>query len=164
MPWLLNLPALKNLRAGTQKTIRWPGYAAKITVLKEMGLLSETPIDVNGTSVIPKDVLDKLLYPKVKLQDGEHDLTLFRVEVAGLKNGQPRTLRAEMVDKFDTATGFTSMARTTAFTGSIVAQMIGLGDLSPDGGLIHPEQIITGPLFEQLINTLAESNVTIDFS
>jgi len=42
--------------------------------------------------------------------------------------------------------------------------MIGLGDLSPDGGLLHPEQIITGPLFDRLIDTLAESNVTFKFS
>ena len=33
MPWLLDLPTLKGLQTGTQKTIRWPGYAAKVTVL-----------------------------------------------------------------------------------------------------------------------------------
>ena len=43
MPWLLDLPVFKNLKAGTQKTVRWPGYAAKVTTLKEMGLLSEQP-------------------------------------------------------------------------------------------------------------------------
>ena len=41
--------------------------------------------------------------------------------------------------------------------------MIGLGDLSPDGGLIHPEQIITGPHFEQLIDTLANGRLLLKY-
>ena len=31
-----------------------------------------------------------LLYPHVKLQEGERDITLFRVEVLGEKKGRPR--------------------------------------------------------------------------
>ncbi|MCY3554678.1 MAG: hypothetical protein OXH56_05085, partial [Gemmatimonadetes bacterium] len=53
-PWLLELEVLKGLRTGTQKTVRWPGYSHKVTVLRELGLLSEDPVDVAGTSVIPK--------------------------------------------------------------------------------------------------------------
>lgn len=58
MPWLVELPALKNLKIGTQKTIRWPGYAAKATVLKELGLLSLEPVEVDGVKVSPKKLLD----------------------------------------------------------------------------------------------------------
>ena len=42
-------------------TCRWPGYAAKVTVLKEMGLLSQEPVDVDGVPVVPKKLLDALL-------------------------------------------------------------------------------------------------------
>jgi len=31
-----------------QKTVRWPGHAANATVLKELGLLSEGPVEVDG--------------------------------------------------------------------------------------------------------------------
>ena len=51
-----DLEALKGLKTGTQKTVRWPGYAAKVTALREMGLLSEKPIDVDGAQVAPKKV------------------------------------------------------------------------------------------------------------
>jgi lysine 6-dehydrogenase len=155
MPWLLEIPALQNLKAGSQKTIRWPGYAAKVTVLKEMGLLSQKPIEVNGVEVTPKQVLDTLLYPHVKLNEGETDITAFRVEAVGLKEGRRCRLRVEMVDRYDPVLGFTSMARTTAFTGAIVARMAGRGDLPNNGGLIHPEQIISGPLFDRLLQELA---------
>jgi saccharopine dehydrogenase-like NADP-dependent oxidoreductase len=158
MPWLLDLEALRDLKHGTQKTIRWPGYAAKVTVLREMGLLGQEPVEVDGAWVAPKKLLDALLYPHVKLLDGEHDLTLFRVEVLGQVEGQQRRHRIEMVDRYDETLGFTSMARTTAFTGSIVARMVARGDLQAHG-LVTPEQVVTGRLFDQLVAELASANI-----
>jgi len=163
VPWLLNLPIFQNLKSGTQKTIRWPGYAAKVTVLKEMGLLSQTPVQVDGVSVIPKNLLDTLLYPRVKMEAGERDMTLFRVELLGRHNGQSCRAQAQMVDYFDPVSGFTSMARTTAFTGAIVAQLIVQHQLRATG-LIHPEQIITGPLFDQLLDKLSAKNINFTIS
>ncbi len=163
MPWLLDLEALKGLKVGTQKTVRWPGYAAKVTVLKEMRLLSEEPIDVEGVQVAPKRLLDTLLYPHVRLEEGERDITVFRVEVMGEKDGRPRRYKIEMVDRYDTVHGFTSMARTTAFTGAIVARLIARGDLQASGWRT-PEQLITGPLFERLVRELADVNILFDMT
>jgi lysine 6-dehydrogenase len=163
MPWLLELPALKSLRTGTQKTIRWPGYAAKVTLLKELGLLSLTPVNVEDAAVTPKKFLDALLYPRVKLEEGEHDITLFRVEVTGRANGLPRRYRIDMVDRYDEKFGFTSMARTTAFTGAIVARMIARGDIK-GSGLISPEKLIAGAPFDRLVNELAEQDVHFELT
>jgi len=158
MPWLLELEALKGLRRGSQKTCRWPGYAAKVTVLREMGLLSHEPVEVEGMRVVPKKVLDAVLYPRVRLEEGERDVTLFRVEAVGERQGQPRRYKIEMVDRYDERLGFTSMARTTAFTGAIVARMVARGDLEA-GGFVTPEKVITGPLFDKLVEELAAVNV-----
>jgi lysine 6-dehydrogenase len=158
MPWLLDLPALQNLKAGSQKTIRWPGYAAKATLLKELGLLSMEPIEVDGVKVAPKNLLDALLYPYVELKEGERDLTLFRVEVIGQKDSQPRRYQAELVDRYDETLEFTSMARTTAFTGAIIARMVARGELSARG-LVTPEQVITGPRFDRLMAELAALSI-----
>jgi lysine 6-dehydrogenase len=161
VPWLLELPELEHLRIGTQKTVRWPGYAAKVTILKEMGLLSQEPVDVEGVQVAPKQLLDAVLYPRVRLAEDERDITVFRVEAVGEKAGRPRKYRVEMVDRYDEATGFTSMARTTAFTGAIVARMIGRGNLQANGAL-SPEKVITGPLFDRLVAELAAVGVRFD--
>jgi lysine 6-dehydrogenase len=163
MPWLLDLPALQDLKLGTQKTIRWPGYAAKVTVLKEIGLLSREPVEVDGTQVVPKHLLDALLYPHVRLRENERDITLLRVEVIGEQNGRRRHHRIDMIDRYDEEGGFTSMARTTAFTGAIVARMIARGEIRATGAL-PPEQVITGPLFDQLTAELASVEIRFDLA
>jgi saccharopine dehydrogenase-like NADP-dependent oxidoreductase len=163
MPWLLDLEALKGLKTGTQKTVRWPGYAARVTTLKELGLLGERPIDVDGVQVAPKKLLDALLYPHVRLEPGERDITVFRVEVAGEKDGRPRRYRVDMVDRYDPIHDFTSMARTTAFTGAIVARMIARGDLQARGWLT-PERVITAALFDRLVRELAETGVLFEMT
>ena len=163
MPWLMDLKALKGLKLGTQMTCRWPGYAAKVTVLKEMGLLSQEPVDVDGVPVVPKKLLDALLYPHVKLEEGERDITLFRVEATGEQDGYPRRYKVEMVDRYDEVLGFTSMARTTAFTGAIVARMIARGDIKATGFLM-PEQVVVGPLFDALLDELAAANVQLEIT
>jgi lysine 6-dehydrogenase len=127
-------------------------------VLKELGLLSEEPVEVDGVRVAPKSVVDAVLYPRVTLEEGERDITLFRVEARGKKDGVPRRHRVEMVDRYDEALGFTSMARTTAFTAAIVARMIARGELRAKG-LLTPEQVITGPLIDRLLAELAAVNV-----
>jgi lysine 6-dehydrogenase len=149
------------LKLGTQKTVRWPGYAAKVTVLKELGLLSEEPVEVDGVSVAPKRLVDAVLYPRVRLEEGERDITLFRVEAIGEKEGVLRRYKVEMVDRYDDLLGFTSMARTTAFTGAIVARMIARGEIKAKG-LFTPEQVITGPLLDRLLTELAAVNVRFE--
>lgn len=163
MPWLLDLDALKGLKTGTQKTVRWPGYAAKVTALKELGLLSEKPIDVDGVKVAPKKLLDAVLYPHVRLEEGERDITVFRVEVIGVKDGRPRRYKIDMVDRYDTVHDFTSMARTTAFTGAIVARMVARGEIRATGWQT-PERLITGPLFDRLVKELAAVGVVFEMT
>jgi lysine 6-dehydrogenase len=156
--WLLEMEILKDLKYGAHTTIRWPGYAAKVTVLKEMGMLSEKPVEVDGVQVAPKSVLDAVLYPHVKMEEGERDITLFRTEVKGEKDGQPRKYLFETVDRYDDVLGFTSMARTTGFTGAIIARMIARGDLKVKG-MFMSEQAVFGPLFDMLVSELAAAGV-----
>ncbi len=162
-PWILDIPALKNIKLGTQKTVRWPGYAEKVTVLKELGLLSLEPVIVDGAPVIPKHVVDAVLYPKVKLEEGERDITCFRVTLVGEKDGRPCAYQAEMVDRYDEQTGFTSMARTTAMTGAIVARMAAAGLLQPgDAPFVTPEKLIAGEIFDRLMAELEAAGMVIE--
>ena len=158
MPWLLELDALKHLKLGTQKTVRWPGYAAKATTLRELGLLSFDPVEVDGVAVPPKHVVDAVLYPHVKMQEADRDVTVFRVEVSGQKDGYPAHGRVDMLDRYDEELGFTSMARVTAFTGAIVARMAARGAFTATGWTT-PEKVLTGDLFRELVAELARAGV-----
>jgi saccharopine dehydrogenase-like NADP-dependent oxidoreductase len=127
-------------------------------VLKELGLLSLKPVEVEGARVTPKKVVDAVLYPQVRLGEHERDITTFRVDALGVKHGHACHYRIELVDRYDEALGFTSMARTTAFTAAIVARMVARGDLKASG-LVTPEKLLTGAAFERLVNELAANGM-----
>jgi saccharopine dehydrogenase-like NADP-dependent oxidoreductase len=160
-PWLLELPSLKGLGLGTQKTVRWPGFAAKATLLKELGLLGQEPVTVDGCKVAPKRFLDLLLEPRVRLEENEPDIVVFRVEASGLKNDRPHRYRVQMTDRYDERNGFTAMARVTAFTAAIVARMAARGELNAKG-LLTPEQVIAGAHFHRLLAELAASGILFE--
>jgi len=162
-PWLMDLDVLKDLKLGTQMTVRWPGYAQKASVLWELDLVRTKPIDVDGVQIAPKDLLDALLYPHVKMEEGDRDITCFRVEAIGEKKGRPRRYKIETVDRYDEELGFTSMARTTGFTGAIIARMMARGELKAEG-LFTPEQVISGPLFDRLVEDLAAMNIRFEMT
>jgi lysine 6-dehydrogenase len=160
MPWMLEVPALRQLRTATQKTIRWPGYAAKVSVLKELGLLSLDLVEVDGARVAPKRVIDAALRSKVRMSDDDVDITLFRVDVLGQRGGERAALRAEMIDRGDIANGLTSMARTTAFTAAIIGRMAGARLFPADiKGLVTAERVVVGPLFDRLVAELSKAGI-----
>jgi saccharopine dehydrogenase-like NADP-dependent oxidoreductase len=156
---LLEIPALRRLRAGTQKTVRWPGYAAKVSVLRDLGLLADTPVVVDGVSVVPKRVIDAVLYPRVRLEPGEHDLALVRVSVLGVRKGRPWHATAEMIDRF--TDGFTAMARTTCFPASVAARMIADGTVKARG-VQRPESLIAGSAGDRFLRELQAHGIRID--
>lgn len=99
-----------------EKTMRYPGHIEKIRVLRESGFFGTAPVEVAGVRVRPLDVASKLLFPSWQFAPGEEDLTAMRVIVEGSKGGRRVRRSFEMVDRFDHATGTTSMARTTGYT------------------------------------------------
>ena len=55
-------------------------------------------------------------------------------------NGAPSVLRWDLYDELDPATGWSSMARTTAFPATIVARLIEQGVIS-EPGVYAPEAL-----------------------
>jgi lysine 6-dehydrogenase len=111
------------------KTIRYPGHCAKFKTMIDLGLCGSTPIGVDGASVKPRRVLGELLVRN--LPHDEPDVVLVRVELAG----GGRTLRYDIVDRYDPETGLSAMMRTTAFPASIVALMMARNETTSKGSL-----------------------------
>jgi lysine 6-dehydrogenase len=162
-PTLLELPALRGLREGTQKTLRWPGYAEKAALLRDLGLLGGEPVTVDGVPVVPRRLLDAVAAPRLRLEAGERDLVVLRVEAVGEKEGRRCRLSLQTVDRFDAATGLTAMARATGFTAAIVARMAARGEIA-GSGILPPEQVLTGPLFRRLAGELANAGIRFTFT
>ncbi|HLR54461.1 MAG TPA: saccharopine dehydrogenase C-terminal domain-containing protein [Pseudogracilibacillus sp.] len=135
-----------NVQTLEYKTIRYPGHAEKFKLLVDLNLTNTNYyVDVGGEQVNPREVLLKVLDPIVDLKDKE-DAVLLRVVVTGSQNQKPATYTYEMITYKDKVTGITAMARATANTVSVVAQMIGRGSVTKKG-VFPPETIIDGDLY-----------------
>jgi saccharopine dehydrogenase-like NADP-dependent oxidoreductase len=121
----------------------------------DLGLTSSDDIDVDGTNVKPRGILRELLVRHLPA-DGP-DVVLIRLEFRGRWDGESRTLRYDIIDKFDESTGLSAMMRTTAFPASIIAQMMARGDISQKGA-IPQERCVPPQLF---IDELAARNIRI---
>jgi len=127
------------------KTLRWPGHYAEWKTYLNAGLLETEPIEVGGVKVSPREVLHTLLDPKLRAKPGEPDLVIVRVQAIGKKDGHAAKVVVELIDRFDEATGFTAMERTTGWDGSIKAILNARG-VTPRG--VQPAEIaVPGPLY-----------------
>jgi len=157
---LYEVEKFKRVRRCTSKTVRYPGYCKKVKFLDECGLLSREPIEFKGQKIVPFEVFSKIIYPKVRLEEGEKDITVLRVVIEGVKDGCETRYTFEMVDFYDDARGVTSMAKTTSYTAAIVARMLGRGDILKKG-LVPPVRVVRGSLFRRLLKELAERGVRV---
>ncbi|RYG73285.1 saccharopine dehydrogenase [Lentibacillus lipolyticus] len=146
-----------NLKTLEYKTIRYPGHADKFKLLVDLNLTrADYTVDLNGEQVSPRDVFLKVLDPIVELGDKD-DVVLLRVKVGGEKAGNPETHVFEMTTYKDREHNVTAMARATANTISVVAQMIAGGTITKRG-VYPPEQIVPG---DPYISEMAKRGVNI---
>lgn len=128
------------------KTIRYPGHAEKFKLLVDLNLTrADYEVELNGQKIKPRDVFLRTLDPIVDLKDKD-DVVLLRVQVSGVKDEQTSSYEYEMATYKDRVNQVTAMARATANTISVVAQMIGDQRIS-EKGVYPPEKIVPGDLY-----------------
>lgn len=131
---------LPGVRTMEEKTLRWPGHAAAIQPLLAGGRFLE---EFRAQCVV----------------DPPADLVALIVR-ARWANGRAQTIT--MVDRYDPATKLTAMARTTAFTTSVIAQLAAAGGM-PSAGVLPPEKIASNPdAVRFVIDAMASRGVTFD--
>ncbi|MDW8328671.1 MAG: saccharopine dehydrogenase C-terminal domain-containing protein [Candidatus Bipolaricaulota bacterium] len=123
-----------------EKTLRYPGHIEYIKVLRETGFLGKEPIEINGMQIRPLDLTAKLLFPQWRLDPDEPEFTIMRVTIEGIENGRRKEYVYELLDRFDSKTKTSSMARTTGYTCTAVATLV-LEGIFTQKGIIPPEYI-----------------------
>ncbi|MFO7588787.1 MAG: saccharopine dehydrogenase C-terminal domain-containing protein [Gemmatimonadota bacterium] len=131
------------------KTLRYPGHATLMRNIRELGLLSEEPIEVDGREVAPRDVTIAILKPLLTRRN-EPDLVALRVVVRGTKDGRPVTHRWDLLDLEDQDRGITAMERTTGYTLAIVGLMMGRNVIDRPGVMPPDEGIPAEPYLAEL--------------
>lgn len=142
-----------------EKTLRYPGHAERMRMLRETGFFSEEEIQVGETTIRPIDLTAKLMFPMWQLPEGEGDQTIMRIAVEGTLNGRRARRTWDMLDRFDHEQGITSMARTTGYTCTAAVRALAAG-LYKEPGLVPPEVLGRVPgIYDFVVARLAERGV-----
>jgi lysine 6-dehydrogenase len=137
------------------KTLRYPGHAELMAAMRDLGLYDDTPIDVKGVRVSPRDVFIATVGPKLR-RPGAKDLVALRVVVTGKKDGVATTRRYDLLDYYDAQHDITAMMRVTGYTLSITGQLMASRALA--SGVHTPDECFPG---DQYIAELAKRGINI---
>lgn len=146
---MIHIPDMK------EKTLRYPGHIDLIIALKQAGFFDTTPLHINDTAVSPLDFTSKLLVNEWKLGAEEEEFTVMKVII----KGEGKTVEYNLLDRYDTATKTSSMARTTGYTCTAAVNLIAKGLFTEKG--VYPPELIGNrkECFEFVVNYLEQRNV-----
>ena len=111
------------------KTLRYPGHAAAVQAMAEIGLFDVEPREVGAVSVAPREMLLELL--AANLPPPGDDLVLLRVWAEAERHGDGVAAGAEITDRNDDR--FSALARTTAFPASALGHLLASGAIADPG-------------------------------
>lgn len=114
----------------TYKTLRYPGHAYLMKSMRDLGLFSDEPLEVDGTVVAPRDVFIAAVSPHLVRPEGK-DLVAMRVVAEGVRGGAPHRVTYEMLDFYDEKIGVTAMMRTTGYSLAAVVRLQVEGAIPP---------------------------------
>ena len=130
----MNVPNMK------EKTMRYPGHIEKMRLLRETGFFSQEEIEVRGARIRPIDLTSRLLFAKWEYAPGERDVTAMQITVEGVRSEQRLRYRYDLVDRYDAASGTSSMARATGYAATMTVRLVANGMYSRKG-LSAPEHV-----------------------
>jgi saccharopine dehydrogenase-like NADP-dependent oxidoreductase len=156
---LRTLLAVEGIPDMKEKTLRYPGHADRMRMLRATGFFDEQPVEIDGVRVRPIDVTAELLFPAWQLPEGEGDLTVMRIVIEGVRDGRAVRRTWDLLDRYHHDTGVTSMARTTGYTCTAAVRALAAG-LYSEPGLVPPETLGRTPgVYDFMIERLAERGV-----
>lgn len=134
---LLSTCATPNM---VEKTMRYPGHAELMRVLRESGFFSKDQIMAASGLVRPRDVTEALLFNAWHFEDGEPDLTVMKLTMEGRKDGKEVRHVYNLLDYYDPDTETSSMARTTGYMCTAMVNLVASG-LWTEPGVAAPELV-----------------------
>jgi lysine 6-dehydrogenase len=144
-----------------EKTMRYPGHAVRMRILRDAGFFSTKEIQAASGSVRPLDVTESLLFSAWKFEEGEPDLTVMRIVVEGMQDGTAMRHTYNLLDYYNPDTETMSMARTTGYTCTAMVNLVARG-LWAEPGLAPPEVVGRDPdCFDAVLEHLEERGVHV---
>lgn len=129
---------------------RWPGWCVFWRPLKKFGFLSDKSLKGLGCPISPRQFLVNLMSPQLQYRDDEKDIVAMYNIFEGLKGGRKKKMKTTLMIERDLKTGLFAMSIGVGYTASIVAQMIGSGQITPKGVLNPAIDVPYGPFMAEL--------------
>ena len=138
------------IRQAGRYSLRWPGWCAFWAPLKKLGFLSESPVAGLDCRVNPRQFLVKHLGPQLQYRDNEKDMVAMRNLFEGIQDGRNKSIRMDLLIERDLETGLFAMNIGVGYPASIVAQMIGSGQILRKGVLSPAMDVPYAPFMAEL--------------
>jgi len=110
-----------------EKTMRYPGHADLMRAFRDTGLFGTEPVTTDHGTAVPRALTSRLLFQHWAFENGEPDVSIMRIEVDGDLDGRPVHRVFDLLDRYDPATGTSSMARTTGYTCTATVRLVAAG-------------------------------------
>ena len=144
-----------------EKTLRYPGHAERMRMLREMGLFSREPLEIKGVRMAPLDMTSRLLFDMWAPQGKGRDLAIMRIEIRGQIKGRELLTTMDLYDEYDDESGTTAMARTTGYTCAAAARLL-LNGTYQEAGVRPPEHMgADREVYDLLVKDLAQRGVEL---
>ena len=121
----------------TRYALRWPGWGDFWRPLKQLGFLSDDPLQFSDCKVTPHQFLTTLIGPQIQYEDTEKDIVAMQNIFEGIKDGKRKRLTMNLLIERDLDSGLFAMNRGVGYPASIVAQMLAKGEIATKG-LLSP--------------------------
>ena len=140
------------------------GWQQDFQLIVALGLMEREPLKVNGSPISPRDFFLNLLASKHLLGHPQEvvpdDCECSRVQVVGKKRGQPVELQLEVLYRSKKEWRVSSAQYGVGIPASIVAQMLGRGQIDRRG-VLPPENCVDPP---SLFSELAKRDMPVTIS
>ncbi len=149
---------LNGVKRSGRYTLRWPGWSNFWHPLKQLGLLSDIPLEGVEPPTSPRRFISRLLAPQMQYADDERDLCFMRNVFVGVKDGRRMTLTTDLVIERNLDSGLFAMSLGVGYPASIVAQMMARGEIAGHGVLNPATHLPAAPFLHEL----ARRGITIE--
>ena len=145
-----------------EKTLRYPGHIDMMKTLHKAGFFNTKELEVNGKKFTPLEVSSRILFDQWMFEEFDEDFTVMRIIIEGMKEGKKLRYTYDMLDRYDKEKDILSIARTTGYTCTAVAQIL-LEDKFTEAGIIPPELLGKhAEIYHQVMTYLQKRNVTFE--
>ena len=147
-----------------EKTLRYPGHAERIRLLRDTGFFGREPLDIDGRPVAPIEVTSRLLFEAwrpSRAGDG-HDLVVMRLVLSGQLQGRPTETTVDLYHAYDPITETTAMAGTTGTTCAAAARCLLAGNYRDPG--IRPLEYLGANkgVYQLILTDLARRGIQLN--